>query len=105
MERDYFKEPFTGEEIREMAALGRAEGPPKTGPSAPLRTGIEQIFARRSPSLKQMGLAGQELSEDEIVGLMLKEPKLVRRPIMRVGGQLFVGGGASLLDSVIAAAA
>lgn len=87
-ERDYFKEPFAEEEIREMAAL----------------SSIDQIFARRSPSLKQMGLAGQDLSEDEIVGLMLKEPKLVRRPLIRVGNQVFVGGGGSVLDSVVAAA-
>jgi arsenate reductase-like glutaredoxin family protein len=51
-----------------------------------------------------MGLAGQELSEDEMVRLMLQEPKLVRRPMIRVGDQLFVGGGAAVLDSVIAAA-
>ena len=66
--------------------------------------GIDQIFAKRSPSLKQMGLAGQELSEDEMVRLMLQEPKLVRRPMMRVGDRLFVGGGAAVLDSVVAAA-
>ena len=88
MERDYFKEPLTEEEIREMAAL----------------VGIDQIFARRSPSLKQMGLAGQELSEDEMVRLMLQEPKLVRRPMIRVGDQLFVGGSAAVLDSVVATA-
>ena len=86
-ERDYFREPFSEEEIREMAGIA----------------GIDQIFARRSPSLKQMGLAGQELAEDEMVKLMLQEPKLVRRPMMRVGDQLFVGGGAALLDSVISA--
>ena len=87
-ERDYFKETLTEEEVREMAAMA----------------GIGQIFARRSPSLKQMGLAGQELSQDEMVRLMLQEPKLVRRPMMRVGDQLFVGGGAAVLDSVVAAA-
>lgn len=87
-ERDYFKEPFSEEEIREMAAL----------------SGIEQIFARRSPSLKQMGLAGQDLPEDEMVSLMLREPKLVRRPLIRVGDQVFAGGSGSVLDSVVAAA-
>ena len=87
-ERDYFKEPFTEEEIREIAAV----------------SGIDQIFARRSPSLKQMGLAGQDLSEDEIVGLMLKEPKLLRRPLIRVGDQVFAGGSGSVLDSVLTAA-
>ena len=88
-ERDYFKEPFSEEEIREMAGIA----------------GIDQIFARRSPSLKQMGLAGQELTGDEMVRLMLQEPKLVRRPMMRVGDQLFVGGGAAVLDSVVSATA
>ena len=88
IERDYFKETFSEVEIREMAALA----------------GIDQIFARRSPSLKQMGLAGQELAENEMVRLMLQEPKLVRRPMMRVGDQLFVGGGAAVLDSVLQAA-
>lgn len=88
-ERDYFKEPLGEDEVREMAAIA----------------GIDQIFAKRSPSLKQMGLAGQQLSEDEMVRLMLQEPKLVRRPMMRVGDQLFVGGGASVLDSVVAASA
>ena len=87
-ERDYFKEPLGEEEVREMASLA----------------GIDQIFARRSPSLKQMGLAGQDLSEDEMVRLMLQEPKLVRRPMMRVGDRIFVGGGAAVLDSVVAAA-
>ena len=86
-ERDYFKEPFSESEVRELAGLA----------------GIEHIFARRSPSLKQMGLADQDLSEDEIIGLMLQEPKLVRRPLIRVGDQLFTGGSASVLDSVVSA--
>ncbi len=93
-ERDYFKEPLSEDEIREMAALLRAS-----------EAGIDHIFAVRSPSLKRMGLAGQELSEDEMVSLMLKEPKLVRRPLIRVGEQLFAGGSGSVLDSVVAAAA
>lgn len=87
-ERDYFKEPFSEAEIRELAALA----------------GIEQIFARRSPSLKQMGLANQELTEDEMVNLMLQEPKLVRRPLIRVRDQVFAGGSGAVLDSVVAAA-
>lgn len=88
-ERDYFKEPLSEAEIREVAALA----------------GIDQIFARRSPSLKQMGLANQDLSEDEMINLMLQEPKLVRRPLIRVGDQVFAGGSGSVLDSVVAAVA
>ena len=76
-ERDYFKDRLTEDEVRELASLA----------------GIDQIFARRSPSLKQMGLAGQDLGEDEMVRLMLEEPKLVRRPLMRIGDRIVVGGG------------
>ena len=87
-ERDFFKENFSGQEIRELAAM----------------SGTAQIFASRSPSLKQMGMAGKELSDDEMVGLMLQEPKLVRRPMMRVGGKLMVGGSAAAVAEAIAEA-
>ena len=86
-ERDFFKETFSEEELQEMITM----------------VGVEQIFARRSPSLKQMGVDGKELSDDEIVRLMLDEPKLVRRPIMRVGNQIFVGGASAAVEAAITA--
>lgn len=85
-ERDFFKETFSEEEIREMASLA----------------GIEQIFARRSPSLKQMGLADKELSEDEIVRLMLQEPKLVRRPLVNLDGKLLIGANLKTVEAALA---
>ena len=66
--------------------------------------GTENIFARRSPSLKKLGLADKELSDDEMVGLMLQEPKLVRRPLLKVGNKLIVGGGNAAVAKAIAAA-
>jgi arsenate reductase-like glutaredoxin family protein len=84
-ERDYFKEPFTETEIRELA-----EGP-----------GISQVFARRSPSLKKMGLADKDLSEEEMLELMLKEPRLVRRPLVRVGGRLLVGANLKAVEAAL----
>ena len=86
-ERDYFKERLTEDEVRELASLA----------------GIDQIFARRSPSLKQMGLADQELGEDEMVRLMLEEPKLVRRPLMRIGDRVLVGGGNAVMAEALEA--
>ena len=88
VERDYFEDRFTKEEVEELASLLDAS----------------RIFARRSPSLKQMGLAGQDLSNQEMVRLMLEEPKLVRRPLIRVGDKLMVGGGAAAVEEAIAAA-
>ena len=87
-DRDFFKESLSETEIRELAAI----------------VGTENIFARRSPSLKKLGLAGKELSDDEMVNLMLQEPKLVRRPLLKVGGKLMVGGGNAAVEAAIAEA-
>jgi arsenate reductase/regulatory protein spx len=85
-ERDFFKDEFTEAEIR-----GLAEG-----------VGLEQLFARRSPSLKKMGLAGQDLSEAEMLDLMLKEPRLVRRPLIRMGDRLIVGASIKAVEAALA---
>ena len=87
-DRDFFKETFSESEIREFAAMA----------------GTENIFARRSPSLKKLSLADKELSDDEMVKLMLQEPKLVRRPLIKVGGKLMVGGGTAAVEAAIAEA-
>lgn len=84
-ERDFFKEPFSEGELRELA-----EG-----------VGIPQIFARRSPSLKQLGLAGQELTDEKMVELMLKEPRLVRRPLVRLGSKLLVGANLKAVEAAL----
>ena len=84
-ERDFFKVPFSEEEIRELAAIAS----------------IDQLLARRSPSLKQMGLADQDLSEVEIVALMLKEPRLIRRPLVRLGGKLLVGANIKAVQAAL----
>ena len=85
-ERDFFKDPFSEEEIRELAQ----------------DVGISQIFARRSPSLKQMGLADQELTDEKMVELMLKEPRLVRRPLVNLEGKLLVGANLKIVEAALA---
>ena len=87
-ERDFFKDTLSEAEVRGLAAVA----------------GTENIFARRSPSLKKMGLADRELSDDEMVKLMLQEPKLVRRPLLKVGDKLMVGGGNAAVEEAIAEA-
>jgi len=87
-DRDFFKETFSESEIRELAAMA----------------GTENIFARRSPSLKKLSLTDKELSDDEMVNLMLQEPKLIRRPLIKVGGKLMVGGGTAVVEAAIAEA-
>ena len=84
-ERDFFKEPFSEGELAELAA----------------DVGLPQIFARRSPSLKKMGLADKELSDSEMLDLMLKEPRLVRRPLVRRGNRLLIGANLKAVEAAL----
>ena len=84
-ERDYFKDPFSESELRELA-----QG-----------VGISQMFARRSPSLKKLGLADKDLSEGEMVSLMLQEPRLVRRPLVLMDGKLLVGANLKAVEAAL----
>ena len=86
-ERDFFKESFSEAEVRELAAP----------------VGLSEIFARRSPSLKKLGLAGSELSEEKMLQLMLEEPRLIRRPLVKVGERLLVGANLKTLEAALEA--
>jgi arsenate reductase/regulatory protein spx len=84
-ERDFFKDPLTETEVRDLAASA----------------GLAQLFARRSPSLKALGLADQELSEGQMLELMLKEPRLIRRPLVRLEGKLLVGPSPKAVEAAL----
>ncbi len=84
-ERDYFKDPFTGQELSDLASS----------------VGVSQIFASRSPSLKKMGLGAEDLSETDMLDLMLKEPRLVRRPLVRLGEHLLVGANLKAVQAAL----
>ncbi len=74
-ERDFFQEQFTESELRQL--LGD--------------TPASEVFSYRSPSVKNMGLKPEELTENDLVRLMLEEPRLIRRPLIKVGDRLVVG--------------
>lgn len=84
-ERDFFKDTFTEAEVKDLAAT----------------VGLSEIFAWRSPSLKKMGMAGQELSEAQMVELMLQEPRLIRRPLVKIGDQLLIGANMKTLEAAL----
>ena len=87
-ERDYFKEPFGEAELRDLIAEA---GEP----------GVSAMFASRSPSLKKMGLNAAELSDERKVSLMLAEPRLVRRPIVRLGDRLIIGASVKVITQAL----
>lgn len=75
-ERDFFADPFTVEELREIIG---------TRP-------VSDIFSWRSPSYRKMGLNRDDLRDDRLLQLMVDEPRLIRRPLILTGeGNLIVG--------------
>ena len=84
-ERDFFKDAFTRAEIDELLQEKPAS----------------EMFNFRSPSFKQLGLERDKLSDTELIDLMLKEPRLVRRPVVRIDGRVYFSADRSVLEDLI----
>jgi arsenate reductase-like glutaredoxin family protein len=75
IERDYARKPLTAEEIN--AILGHE-------PLAALLNTRHAIYKERS-------FADKLPARDELIKLILDEPNLLRRPIVRCGKQVVIG--------------
>lgn len=84
-ERDFFRQKFSAEELRALA-----------GPWP-----IAGLFAARSPSVKKLGLDPPRMSKEEMLEWMLKEPRLIKRPLVKVDGELLVQPNARQLEDSI----
>jgi arsenate reductase/regulatory protein spx len=75
--REYFKVKFSKDELRGLLE------------SAGLK--VSDVISTRSTPYKAHGLADKDLSDDEILDLMIEDPRLLRRPIV-ISGDTFVIG-------------
>ena len=74
-ERDFFKAPLTAKELD--ALIGKRS--------------VTDFFSMKSPSVKKMGLDIDTLSDADLKRLMLEEPRLLRRPVLKMGRRVLVG--------------
>ena len=74
---NYYIEPLAKKKLKELIA--------KMGISARelLRTG-EQVY-------RDLGLAKKQLSDDELIDVMIKHPDLIQRPIVERGKRAVLG--------------
>ena len=84
-ERDFFKDKFSREEIVTLL-----NGRPSS-----------EMFNTRSPSVKSMGLEPAKLSNGRVIDLMLKEPRLIRRPVVRIGDKAYFGADSKILEKLL----
>jgi arsenate reductase-like glutaredoxin family protein len=59
------------------------------------------MFNFRSPSFKKLGVEREKLSNSDIIELMLKEPRLVCRPVVRMDNKVVFGADKSVLERLI----
>jgi arsenate reductase-like glutaredoxin family protein len=59
-----------------------------------------EMFNPRSPSVKGMGLEPAKLSNDKLIDLMLLEPRLVRRPVVRINDKVYFGADRKVLEKL-----
>ena len=76
MRRDYFKERFTVEELRGI--LDAAGLTPR------------DVLSKRAKTYSTL-VGDRDLSDDELLALMVQEPTLLRRPLAIRDGQATVG--------------
>ena len=74
-ERDFFQDRFSEEELRMLIGSRSAS----------------EIFSWSSPSFKKLGLSREDLSDDQLIRLMLEEPRLIRRPLVLAANDLVIG--------------
>lgn len=74
--QDIKTKAITAEQIEEMHALAGS---------------YEALFSRRARKYRAMGLHEQELGEDDYRRLILEEYTFLKRPVMLIDGQIFIG--------------
>ena len=85
LERDFFKDTFSRDELIEIIGSRNPE----------------EFFSFRSPSFKKLGVEREDLKDDELIDLMLQEPRLIRRPLISGRGMLFVGTDKKMLRELL----
>ncbi|TDQ41680.1 Spx/MgsR family RNA polymerase-binding regulatory protein [Aureibacillus halotolerans] len=85
-ERHLFRETPSSSELKQILSL--------------TTEGIDEILATRSQTFKQLKIDVNELTFTEMVELLTREPKLLRRPIITDGTKLVVGYNPSALRNI-----
>jgi arsenate reductase-like glutaredoxin family protein len=84
--RDLFKEPLSAAEIRALAARHPE--------------GVRGLLSTRSTQYTALGLDRTKVGDAELVTLMAREPRLLRRPILDLGDRLLVGFDRAAYETV-----
>lgn len=86
--REYFKQKVTRQELDELLA------------STSLT--VADILSTRSTPYKQGNLAEKNLTDDQILDMMVDEPRLIKRPLLISGSNAVIGFNDGKIRELIA---
>jgi len=84
---DIFRTPLTAGDLR---TLLRSRSP-------------ADLFSWKSPQARLRGITPGSKSEEELLALMAEEPRLIRRPVVRIGDDLVIGADTARINSLLSA--
>ena len=82
--QDIKTEPMTAEQVDQMIAL--------TGSA-------EALFSKRARKYKELGLKDQDLSDDQIRQFIIDEYTFLKRPVLVLDDQIFVGNSKKVVEA------
>jgi arsenate reductase-like glutaredoxin family protein len=59
------------------------------------------LYSKRGRKNKVLGIDPDKLTDDELIALMAKEPALIRRPTLVVGGELIPQPNRERLEAIV----
>lgn len=82
--QDIKTEPMTAEQVDHMIALGGS---------------AEALFSKRARKYKELGLKDKTLSEADIRQLIIEEYTFLKRPVLVLNDQIFVGNSKKVVEA------
>lgn len=88
--QDIKTEPMTAAQVDQMIALAGS---------------AEDLFSKRARKYKELGLKDKNLSEADIRQLIIDEYTFLKRPVLVLDDQIFIGNSKKVVDAAAAALA
>ncbi len=90
-------EPLEGVELREIKSKGVT--PEELEAMRALTDSYEALFSRRAMLFRQRGLNNQELGEEDYKKLILEHYTFLKRPVVVVDNQIFIGNAKKQVEA------
>jgi arsenate reductase (glutaredoxin) len=84
---NYYEQPLTTEQLREL--LGKLKLSPR------------EVLRKDEPIARKLEINKRDLSDDELITLMVKNPDLIQRPIVVHGNKAVLGRPSENIEALL----